>query len=349
LSKKSSRAEALKSMVTALSDRSAEVRETAARGLGLSGNANVAGVLVTCLKDPEPSVRSAVASALRAMSWRPSTPEEAARFDIALGNTPDPLSAPTQSESSPETNTQFHRRMKAETLKERDNPARISALLVAAHGGDLLARISAIHDLGQVTSPIVSAELPKFLRDTDPEARRTAAEALALRNDASPAHFVGLLQDSNPDVRLVAVRFFARLPNQQITPILLPLLTDSVANIRQATATTIGFEGNTAAIEDLVVALMDEDVQVSRAAHGSLGRIDPNWWLSAKAAAARDRLQALPGICPTLDRERLRRLLQAIGRREFSIENHEPSAPERTLNLITRLRAHPQNLGQARF
>ncbi|HSU57204.1 MAG TPA: HEAT repeat domain-containing protein, partial [Candidatus Dormibacteraeota bacterium] len=270
LANRSGHPETLKSLASALSDRSAEVREAAARVLGQFRNANAAGALVTCLKDPEPSVRSAAASALRATGWRPSTHEQAAWFDVALGNTPDPLSAPTEAESSGESTTHFHRRMEAERLKERNNPARISALLVSAHGGDLLARTSALHDLGEVTSPIVGTELPKFLRDPEPEVRLAAAQALVQRDDALPAHFVGLLHDSDPNLRLVAVRFFTRIPNQQITRILLPLLSDSVANIRQATATTVGFEGNSAAIEDLVLALMDEDPQVCRAAQESL-------------------------------------------------------------------------------
>jgi HEAT repeat protein len=328
LAKKSGRPEALDSLVSALSDSAAEVREAAARLLGSFGKQDVVGVLVTCLKDPEPSVRRAAAGALRATGWRPSTNEEAARFDIALGNTPDPLSTPApQAEVSAGSTTEFHRRMSAETLKEKNNPARISALLAAAYGNDLLARLSAIHDLSQVNSTIISAELPKFLRNPEPEVRLAAAQALAVRDDTLPTHFVGLLQDTNPEVRLVAVRFFARVPNHQITHILLPLLADPVPNVRQATATTIGFDGNNAAIEDLVVTLMDEDIQVCRAAHESLGRIDPNWLLSAGAAAARHRLQALLPICPTPDFERLRQLLEAIGARESNGDNYELAVP----------------------
>ena len=316
LAKKASHPEAFKSLLGALNDRSAEVREAAARVVGQfrTGKGNVAGALVTCLKDPEPTVRSAAAGALRAKGWRPSTHEEAAWFDVALGNTPDPLSAPiARAEAPAESNTSFHRRMEAETLKEKNDPARISALLVAAHGGDLLARISALHDLGEVTSPMVSTQLPKFLRNPEPEVRLAAAQALVHRNDASPSHFLGLLRDTSADVRLVAVRFFARVPNQQITRILSPLLSDPAANIREATATTVGFAGNTAAIEELVVALMDDNAQVCCAAHEALVRIDPEWWLSAEAAAARPRLQALLASGQMVDLDRMRQLLEAIG------------------------------------
>ena len=327
LARKTGHPEALHSLMSALSDTSAEVRAAAARLLGGFANPNVVGHLVMCLRDPESSVRTAAAGALRSLGWRPSTNEEAARFDIALGNTPDPLSAPAiQPAHSTESTTEFHRRMSAEALKERDSPARISALLAAAFGNDLLARISAIHDLGQVASTVVSGELPKFLRNPEPEVRLAAAQALANRDDTSPSHFVGLLQDSSHEVRLVAVRFFARVPNQQITHILLPLLADPVASVRQATATTVGFDGNTAAIEGLVVALMDDDDQVFRAAHESLGRIDPNWLRSPGARTARHRLQALLPLCPSLDLERLRQLLQAIDAAS-NAENQELAAP----------------------
>jgi HEAT repeat protein len=314
LEKKSGSPEALQSLVGALSDRAGEVREAAALVLARCGKANTVGALAACLRDPEPSVRRAAAGGLRALGWRPSTQEEAARFDIALGNTPEALSGPTPKiEYSPETNTAFHRRIRAEAEKEKNDPARISALLAAAHGDDLLGRLGAIHDLGQATSQAVSQELLRFLSDREREVRLTAAQALATRNDTLPAHFLGLLEDSSAEVRLVAVRFFARVPNRQITHLLLPLLSDSVADVRQATATTIGFHGNTAAVEDLVVALMDEDTQVRQAAHQSLDEIDPHWLTSNGAKAARHRLESLLTICPPADVERLQQLLGSIG------------------------------------
>ena len=312
--------DSLKSLLGALSDVSPEVREAAATVLGRSGKTNVAGSLATCLKDPEPSVRRIAAAGLRALGWRPTTREEAARFDIALGNTPGALSVPIQAESSPEeNNTAFHRRMRAEALREKNDPARISALLTAARSNDLLARISAIHDLGQTASPIVSEELLKFLRHPEPEVRLAGSQALAGRDDTLPAHFVGLLEDSNFEVRLVAVRFFARVPNQQITQILLPLLSDPVTQVRLATAMTIGLIGNAAAIEGLVVALVDEDIHVCNAAHQSLLRIDPNWLLSDGASAARPRLEALVASRPASDLERIGQLLACIGPREPAV------------------------------
>jgi HEAT repeat protein len=315
---KSRRPDSLKSLVGALSDSSPRVRETAADALGRVGNANATGPLAARLKDPEPSVRRAAAASLRALNWRPSTRDEAARFDIALGNTKDAALAAPKPESSPAESTQqtaFHRRERAEALKAKSDPARISALLKAARGSDSLVRLAAIHDLGQVPVSIVSEELLKFLGHPEPEVRLVASQALAGREDTRPAHLLGLLEDSNPEVRLVAVRFFARVPDQQIVQVLLPLLTDPVAEVRLATATTIGLIGNTSAIEDLVVALVDDDIHVCNAAHQALLRIDPNWLLSDGACTARPRLEALLSSRPLSDLERIGQLLACIGSR----------------------------------
>jgi HEAT repeat protein len=319
---KSKRPEAFKSLIGALSDRAPEVREAVVLVLSRLAQAGKAkdavGVLTGCLRDPEPSVRRAAAGGLRTLGWRPSTREESARFDLALSNSPETISpAPTLApDPSPETNTAFHRRMRAEAEKEKNDPARVSALLAAAHSGDLLARISAIHDLGQATARVVSEELLKFVCHREPEVRLAAVQALSMRADTLPAHLLGCLEDSSSDVRLTAVRYFARVPNRQITPLLLPLLSDSVVNIREAAATAIGFDGNTGGIEDLVVALMDEDGQVRDAAHRSLDRIDPNWTGSDGAKAARPRLESMLSTCQQSDAERLQQLLDSIGPRD---------------------------------
>jgi hypothetical protein len=74
--------------------------------------------------------------------------------------------------------------------------------------------------------------------------------------------------------------------------------------------------GNTSVIEDLVIALADDDIQVCNAAHQALLRIDPNWLLSDGASAARPRLEALLASRPLSDLERVGQLLACIGSRE---------------------------------
>jgi hypothetical protein len=85
-----------------------------------------------------------------------------------------------------------------------------------------------------------------------------------------------------------------------------------VTQIRLAAANTIGVIGNADCIEELVVALVDEDVEVCRSAHQSLEHIDPNWLSSDGAASARSRLEMLLPIRPESDADRINQLIQGI-------------------------------------
>jgi HEAT repeat protein len=231
---------AREALVGALGDESFQVREAAARALGGLGAVSSTGALAGCLMDADAAVRIAAAGALRTLGWKPSTKEELAWFEIALGNTPAAVSAgggQAEAVSSGQSHdTVFHRRMVAEALREKNDPVRINALLAAAVGNDLLKRVSALHDLGQISDPRITQELLKLFRDPEAEVRLAAAQAVAGRDDAPPAHFVGLLQDRSYEVRLAAVQFLGRIRNKQIVEVLVPLLSDEIELVRQATA-----------------------------------------------------------------------------------------------------------------
>lgn len=232
----------LRRLVGALEDGSFEVREAAVRALGGMGDLCSAPALAGCLKDPDLAVRMAAAGALRSLGWKPSTREELAWFEIALGHTPAEVSAsnaPAAVDADAHQETSFHRRLAAEAQKERTDPARIKSLLAAVRDSNLLARIAAVHDLGQMSDPQVTWELLKLFRHPDPETRLAAAKALAGRGDSQPAHFLGLLQDTSPEVRLVGVQFLGRVRHEQVREVLYPLLSDPSEPVRQATAAAI--------------------------------------------------------------------------------------------------------------
>jgi len=232
------------SLVRALKDKCFEVRVAAARALGRLGAVSAAGNLAVCLKDPDAAVRIAAAGALRAIGWKPATREESAWFEITLGNISGATSAsappPEAPSTEPNQDTSFHRRLAVAERKERNDPHRIISLLVALRGTDLLARLSAIHDLGHINDPRITEELLTLFRNPEPEVRLAAVQVLAKRDDSPPAHFLGLLLDTNPEVRLAAVQFFGRIRAHQITEVLGPLLSDPSLQVRQATATAIG-------------------------------------------------------------------------------------------------------------
>ena len=123
--------------------------------------------------------------------------------------------------------------------KEKTDPARINALLADLSTGNLLARLSAIHDLGEVEDPKVAHVLLTLLRAREPEIRLATAKVLSRRQDSASVHFVGLLQDASPEVRLVAVEFLSRIRHQQIVQVLTPLSSDPHPMVREAAATAV--------------------------------------------------------------------------------------------------------------
>jgi len=277
------------SLVSALKDPSFEVRAASARALGRLGAVGSTQALAACLKDLDAAVRIAAADALRSLNWKPSTREEVAWFDIALGNTPPavPLkTAPEDTADVPNQDTAFYRRLAAEELKARTDPHRIASLLADLAGNDLLARLAAIHDLGQVTHPQVTQALLALFRHRDREVRLAAAQTLARRDDLPPVHFLGLLQDPSPEVRLAAVQFLGRIHHEQIVQVLSPLLSDPSAQVREATAMAMCEIGHPSAIEPLVMSLAEQDEQTRRAVERTLEHINPAWRHSEAAALA---------------------------------------------------------------
>jgi len=291
------------SLLKALRDENFQVRETAARAVGQLGDTGCAAALTACLRDPDAAVRIATAGALRALGWRPSTQEEVALFEIALGNTPAAASSEHASTASSSPgrieDTSFYRRMAAEDLKQRNAPAMIKALLTDLQNGDLLVRVSAVHDLGKVSEPQITEVLLKLFRHRDTEIRLAAAQAVAAREDAPAGHFLGLLQDPSFEVRLTAVQFLGRIRHKQIAEVLFPLLADPKLEVRQATATALGLIGNPSAIESLVVSLADEDEHMRLVAERALEQIDPAWMHSAAAQNARGRLESMLSVRAT--------------------------------------------------
>lgn len=270
--------DSIKSLVSALRDPSFEVREASARALGRLGAFSAAEALACCLMDPDAAVRIAAAGALRAMNWKPSTREQSAWFDIALGNTsvaPATVTVPQDEGAVRDRDTAFYRHMAAAAHKERLDPARITSLLHALHGPDLLGRVSAIHDLGELDDPQITRELVALFRDREPEVRLAVAKVLATRDDSPAAHFVGLLQDSSCEVRATAVKFLSRIRHMHLIELLLPLLSDPCLPVRQATATALGQIGSAAAVAALEGCLADPDEKMREAVERALEEVDP--------------------------------------------------------------------------
>ena len=278
-------------------DANSDVRGAAATALGRLGDPQAADALARALKDPKTTVRVRAGFALRNLGWQPSTSEEQARFDIALGNPRAALRAgeaavpPLASELNHDTS--FQRRATAEALEGVSDPRAVNALLVATGGSDPSVRISAIYALAKEPSDRVANVLLKTIRDANPQVRLAAAHALTKRADPAHAqHFFNLLQDAHFEVRLAAVKFFARLRDPKTADALVPLLQDADSDVREAAAQALGAVGNADAVEPLVLALVDEERSVRQAAENALNQIDLNWAASAPAQRAAARIES---------------------------------------------------------
>src|SRR5262249_6654340 len=143
--------------------------------------------LVGALADSDPDVRAGAAAALRRLHWHPATDEEQALFDVASGNTRaaalkgDAALSPLLIELQHRFSTK--RRAAAEALEVVSDPRRIKPLLTATSDEDPNVRVWAALALKQECAHEVRAALGQLLRNSNPQVRLAAAQALAACED----------------------------------------------------------------------------------------------------------------------------------------------------------------------
>jgi HEAT repeat protein len=102
--------------------------------------------------------------------------------------------------------------------------------------------------------PQAGAILRTVLADAHPSVRRTAAAAAeVLAADSVQA----LLGDPDAEVRVAGLEALARRPRPELTPMLLPMLSNRSWHVRRAAADAIGASGRAEAVRPLVRALVD--------------------------------------------------------------------------------------------
>jgi len=255
------------------------------------------------LSDPNDSVRTSAAAALKQLGWTRSSPEEQPASEAATGKTEGATSAGHPAVKALVTDlkhdTSFKRRAAAEALQEISDPRALKPLLRAVGDKDPTVRVSAIHALSRQTDKAVTPTLLKLLCDKDPCVRLAAAQVLSRRDEATLAQdFLNLLLDTNFEVRITAVQFLGKIHDERIAEALLPMLKDADNDVRQHAAKALGAIGSPKAIEALVMALIDEERAVRQAAEGALEQIDRHWIQTEAAQNASRRLEASLENCP---------------------------------------------------
>ena len=282
---------ATESLLPLLRDANPEVRRAAVMGLGQVRDGRASAAVATLLHDVSASVRQGAALALERMGWRPSSEEEQASYEIALGNT-RAASLKGQAAVNPLLSelgdkAESLRRAAAEALEGVDDPRRVKPLLQAAADPEPNVRVSAIHALAKAGGDQVTEVLLRGLRDPDCHVRLAAAVVLGRRdNPEFVPQLIPLLTDSYYEVRLTVVQFLGRVRQPESVPPLLPRLKDSDSDVRIAVAKALGEIGSPDAIEALVMALIDDEKTVRHFAGLSLNQIDANWTQSEAAKRA---------------------------------------------------------------
>jgi len=306
-------------LITMLQDSCPLVRKVAATVLGRLGETRSIDGLGMLLKDSDDNVRLAAANSLKALGWRPSSNEDEARFEIALGNAKAAARAGGAAVQALvkelKHDTSFVRRAVAEALEDLDDPRMMKPLLEALGDEDPTVRVSVIHALSKVNSEgAAAALLTRLSREKDPRVRLAAAEVLGKRNDPGlvPA-FVGLLSDSNFEVRVSALRFLGRNVDQGVAQDLARMLKDVDSDVRQAAAQALCLHANPTGIEALTLALGDEDRGVRSAAKLALEKIDDNWFSTEAAQRARVALEASLKTRPAWVKADITRSLAMLG------------------------------------
>jgi len=146
-------------------------------------------------------------------------------------------------------------------------------------------------DTPPATPDAVSTFLVGLLKDSSPEVRRTAAEALGKIGASSQAEYVAqAISDLDPRVREAGVIALGRLTVQtNDTTALLRALGDTAVPVQRAAARSLGeLDTVPSAADDLIRLLKDPNVMKRRAAIQALLQIETPDAFSSVTLAVRD-------------------------------------------------------------
>jgi HEAT repeat protein len=265
-------------LIRALEQENADVREDAAKALGRIGDPRAVEPLIAALKDGDDEVRTGAAVALRAfqddraidalITALKDEDKDVRRYSAySLGEIGDlravePLIAAFKDEDHPSA--------PAKALGKIGDPRAVELLIAALKDESWGIRDTAAEALGQIGDPRAVEPLTTLLHDEDGNVRKSAI--LALDN-------LGWYPDNQEDgASYWAIHIKWEIPldldfasfTQLITALYHP-----ESEVRQAAAQKLGQAGDPRAVEPLIAALKDKDVDegVHQSAVEALGQI----------------------------------------------------------------------------
>jgi len=286
------RSSAVEPLIAVLKDSSEvdSVRQSAARGLGLSKNQLAVERLSVALNDEDETTRKLAAIALGWLGERRvvepliamlSDEDDELRRDAAwgLGQTGDSRAVkPLIAILDEPTLFGWPAALALSSLGE---PA-LEPLLHAAEDEEPIVRGNAAYGLARFTSDARAMEaVIAMFADESEDVRLSASLAIAESDDSAVVEplIAALRQHENADVRSGAAAALAMLPeegkvsiDQAVQPLIAALQQDSDVNVRTGAAMALGFIKDANAANALQTALNDEDIYVRTWAALALSR-----------------------------------------------------------------------------
>lgn len=276
-------------LVAALADQDAQVRMSAARGLGnleVSDTTVVSALAQALANDTDDGVRRAAAWSLGQLESHAAVPALSTALkrdrDIevrrncawALGQIED--AASVDALSSVLSDPDHELREKAVwALGQIEDAKSVAALVGVLHDADPEVRAQAAWALGQIGSKDAVQGLSGAVNDTSAHMRSQVAWALGQISDASAVPALGkLAKDPNADVRKQAVWALGQIESRSSVGVLSDALKDADAEVRQQAAWALGQISDPSSADALAAALRDGNGEVKKNAAWALGQLD---------------------------------------------------------------------------
>ena len=214
----------ISAFIGALDDAEADVRRSAAIGLGRDGVERAVGPLSEALSDSDVGVREAAAGALGRIGSEDAVPGlvRALRDD-------EPRVAV----------------LAAAALGRMRSEAAVPGLSAALDHDTAEVRAQIVHALGRIRSSAAVGGLVIALGDAEPDVRMAAAGALgAIRDAAAVEGLIVALDDSDPRVVRYAIRALARIDDERAIDALTEAVGHDDPNVRRAAIVALSGGGN---------------------------------------------------------------------------------------------------------
>jgi len=281
---------AIDPLITALKDSDKNVRKSAVEALGKTGDSRVIDPLITALKDSEWFVRESAAEALVKIGQPAVNPLLLVLMDS------DPHVRKSAVELLGKISDSKAIDPLIKVLKDSDRNVRESAAEalgkttwkpsndeISANYWIILKEFDKCIDIGSsAVNPLLTA-----LKDSDPNVRKSAAEALVKIGSPAVNPLIAALKDSDKEVQKSVAEALGKIGQPAVNP-LLSVLMDSDSHVRRFATEALGKIGDSKAIDPLITALNDSDRYVRESAAEALGKttwkpsndeISANYWI----------------------------------------------------------------------